>query len=43
VDALGPEEKRKGAASQGSKVEEGEGTMHIYAVISLFNCSYILR
>jgi hypothetical protein len=34
VDALGPEEKRKGAASQGSRVEqEGEGIVHIYAII----------
>jgi hypothetical protein len=41
VYALGPAEKRKGAASQGSRVElEGEGAVHIYAVISLFNYSY---
>jgi hypothetical protein len=41
VNDLGPEEKRKGAASEGSRVEqEGEGTMHTYAVVSLLNYSY---
>jgi hypothetical protein len=41
VNALGPEEKRKGAASKGSRVEqEGEGKMPIYAVTTHFNCSY---
>ena len=41
LNALGPEEKRKGAASEGSRVDqEGEGTMHIYAVTSLFNSRY---